>query len=137
MQDQPQGRGPSRPSTAFCICRTYESDLVDVGRCECPDQSHAVQGSVAAEENTAGRRTDSWLLTWFSGSVAEAGWTGGSAQAAVVIEMVDDGVEVGQQKVGEVVAEAVAAHDPQHGKVLAVRGERIGRDLPTAFAKGS
>src|SRR5450830_1560500 len=87
--------------------------------------------------NTAGRRTDSWLLTWLSGSVAEAGWSGGSAQAAVGVEFVDDGVEVGQQKVGEVVAEAVAAHDPQHGKVLAVRGERVGRDLPATFAKGS
>src|SRR5476649_408586 len=65
-----------------------------------------------------------------SGSVAEAGWTGGIAPAAVVIEMVDDGVEVGQQKVGEVVAEAVAAHDPQHAEVLAVGGERVGRYLP-------
>jgi len=97
---------------ASCPCTRRESDLVDVGRCECADQSHAVQGSVAAEENTEGRRTDGWLLTWFSGSVAEAGWSGGSAQAALALWAGDDGVEVGQQQVG---------------KVLAVRGERVGR----------
>ena len=82
-----------------------ESDLDDLGRCECADQSHAVQGSVAAEENTAGRRTDSWLLTWLSGSVAEAGWTGGSAQAAV-------GVSLRLAHASEVVVDVARRHTP-------------------------
>ena len=86
-----------------------ESDFDDIGRCDFADESEAVQGSVAAEESTAGRPTGSCLLTWLSGSVAEAGWTGGFTHAAVRVELVDDDVEVGQQQVGEVVAEAVAA----------------------------
>lgn len=40
----------NRLAMASCPRTRRESDLVDVGRCECPDQSHAVQGSVAAEE---------------------------------------------------------------------------------------
>jgi len=97
---------------ASCPRTRRESDVDDVGRCECADQPEAVQGSVAAEESTTGRRTGSWLITWCSGSVAEAGWTGGGARTAVGVELVDGNAEVGQQQVGEVVAEAVAAHDP-------------------------
>ena len=39
---------------------------------------------------------NSWLLTWCSGSVAEAGWTGGGAGTAVGVELVDGNAEVGQ-----------------------------------------
>lgn len=45
-------------------------------------------------------------------SVAEPGWPGGCAWAVVLVEVVDGGGEVGEQQLGQVVAEAVAAHDP-------------------------
>ena len=39
------------------------------------------------------------------------------------------------EQIGEVVGEAVAHHDAQHGQVLAVGGEGVGRDQPAALAQ--
>ena len=43
--------------------------------------------------------------------------------------------EVADEQVGEVVGEAVAHDDAQRGEVLAVLGERVGRDEPAAVAE--
>ena len=104
-------RGRPRPTPSRgCPVPMTNDDRTLLRQAQCPGRRSA--SGWPRRKHRGSNSHNSWLLTWFSGSVAEAGWTGGSAQAAVVIEMVDDGVEVGQQQVGEVVAEAVAAHDP-------------------------
>ncbi len=54
----------------------------------------------------------------------------------VGVEPGDGGPQVGEEVLGEVVAEPLATDDTEHGQVLAVGGEGVGGNLPPSFAKG-
>ena len=70
-------------------------------------------------------------------SVVEAGPSRFGRYQVLLVEVGHGGSQVLEEQVGEVVAEAVSAHDPQDREVLPVSWERVGGDLPSAFPQRS